>query len=528
MKTRKSIMRDLLQKFIEDWLSHEEWWFHATSQIDAYLTDHYDSLIDLPEKYFKNKLHAVIVYDQLTRHIFRNTQSDHIISYFTQKAMTCAKTLDLSSLSIVEWCFAMLPTRHGNNVLDIHKLMQMSWNKMVETKGHDQIRRFLKATYERCPMQDQHQFLISYFSNSYSKQYLHVTFSHILHFCPIDYVPNNSVDDLIFHRVKNVISNVLNEAQRYKIITISLSGGVDSMVCLHILHTLKTTLSISLHAVHINYSNRTTADEEEQFVASWALSKGINLTVRRIREIKRSSCMEYDLRNTYESYTRNVRYATYKAIDNKPFVVLGHNKDDCLENILQNISHHTKYEDLRGMDYISQQDGITFLRPLLDISKDDIIKFARGNGIPYLPNSTPEWSQRGQIRNKIVPVLDAWNPELIPGLHQLSDLVKDMYAITQKYVLEQISRFHFNDNILSATYNLSDIDLTSEFLWRNMIHQLFPKEVVSKKSMRSLLEKIINEKTQSYNIRFNLNKNIQIQCVAQKQLVKISFINQYA
>lgn len=521
-------MIGLLQKFIEEWVAHEEWWFHTTPEVDAYLTDHYESLIDIPEAHIKNKLHAVIVYDQLTRHIFRNTQSNHIISFFTQKAITCATTLDLSSLTVVEWCFAMLPIRHGNNIFDIHRLMTLSWIKIVETRGHCQIKRFLKATYERCPIQDQRPLVIDFFSNNYTDSYSHEKFSHILHFCPTKYVSNSSLNDLMFTRVRNVISSMLNMNEKHRNITVSLSGGVDSMVCLHILDDLKKALPISLQAVHINYSNRTTADEEERFVVSWATSKGINVTVRRIREINRSSCMEYDLRNTYETYTRDVRYATYKVTDSVPFVVLGHNKDDCLENIFQNISHHTKYENLCGMDYVSKQDGITFLRPLLSISKDDIVKFARGNGIPYLQNSTPEWSQRGQIRNKVVPVLDAWNPELIPGLHQLSDYVKDMYDISRIYVSKQISRFKRKNNITSATYDIDDISLESEFTWRSMIGHLFPQELVSKKSMRCLLQRIISTDKRKFDIRFNLNKNVQVRCEIRKDLVTICFANQYA
>ena len=47
----------------------------------------------------------------------------------------------------------------------------------------------------------------------------------------------------------------------------------------------------------------------------------------------------------------------------------------------------------------------TNLRSLLNVSKNNIYQFVQKHNIPYVKNSTPEWSQRGKIRNNIVPVL---------------------------------------------------------------------------------------------------------------------------
>ena len=47
----------------------------------------------------------------------------------------------------------------------------------------------------------------------------------------------------------------------------------------------------------------------------------------------------------------------------------------------------------------------TNLRSLLNVSKNNIYQFVQKHNITYVKNSTPEWSQRGKIRNNIVPVL---------------------------------------------------------------------------------------------------------------------------
>ena len=82
---------------------------------------------------------------------------------------------------------------------------------------------------------------------------------------------------------------------------------------------------------------------------------------------------------------------------------------------------------MRGSDIISEIDGIIFYRPLLNISKNDIYKFALDNNLPFFKNSTPEWCQRGKIRSMVVPVLEKWDNRIIDGLFNLSSIMSELY-----------------------------------------------------------------------------------------------------
>jgi tRNA(Ile)-lysidine synthetase-like protein len=163
-----------------------------------------------------------------------------------------------------------------------------------------------------------------------------------------------------------------------------LSGGVDSIVCCWCLvNTFK-----NITALHINYNNRKTSDEEERFVRWWCGKIGIKCYVRKISEIKRDACMKYGLRDVYETYTRNVRYSCYKQFGDS-VIILGHNKDDILENLFTNIANKTKYDNFSSKKniYFFKQDNINFYRPLLDKTKREIAIYAHENNIPYLPTS---------------------------------------------------------------------------------------------------------------------------------------------
>jgi tRNA(Ile)-lysidine synthase TilS/MesJ len=188
--------------------------------------------------------------------------------------------------------------------------------------------------------------------------------------------------------------------------------------------------------------------------------------------------MDFMLRDLYESYTRDVRYASYKSIPLKkltvyPQVVMGHNKDDRLENIMTNIAHKNKYENLCGMLPISTQDNIRFLRPLLNTTKLDIIKFAKENNIPFLPNSTPSWSQRGQIRNTIVPCLDNWNENFVPSLFNVSETMSSLYKVLQSSVSQFINRGEFKeDTFTNEKLSLNEL-LLEEVFWKETFINLY-------------------------------------------------------
>ena len=449
-------------QFIDEWIKNENWWFVNSQYIDAYITLHYQHLLDID---ISNELPItqIIIYDQLPRHVFRNQDCNHIILYFLQKALAINIEEDYrDNLSINLWCFSLLPKRHTNNLINILEVMKISWNKLnISSNEQDKliIKKFIKATYQRCPTNDQSK-LIQFYPNNenfYPTKYMTVKdikndFADILDNSVYD---NILIDESKFINIKNNIDNNKDN------IILSLSGGVDSMIC-------STILSIKYNSiVHINYCNRTTSDREEEFVKAWCDYMRLPLYIRRIEEINRPLCMENNLRDIYESYTRNVRYSTYKTVNsfgiqnknrthkyrpissnpikseiikNIPRVILGHNKDDCLENIFTNIAHENHYENLNGMTYISIQDEIEFIRPLLNITKDEIRNFAYKMNYPFLPNSTPSWSQRGQIRTNIVPILEKWDSRITGSLFSLSDTIKDLHIILDHFVDSYINK----------------------------------------------------------------------------------------
>ncbi len=460
--------------FRQTYLSNPHWWFSATDEDDAYITREFSHL--LAEATHEDLLNMILIYDQLPRHIFRNTPSSHVIAWYLQRALDLCLRLTpayLETLTTQEWCFAFLPYRHTNDPRYIIEVAKLAWEKIVTLTTTDDIailRRFLKALYERCPTEDQAAFIVDYPPPKTKRKSLLCIYGD--HKNILDTHENTHANPPPPIKLLPLLPP---HAQP---IILSLSGGVDSMVCSYILAKQNTRFQ----AVHINYGNRATADAEEAFVRDWCAYLGIPLYVRRITEIKREPCMNHNMRDIYETYTRRVRLGTYDTISPaSTIIVLGHNKDDCLENIMTNIAGRTHFDNLTGMSHEK------FYRPLLHVSKADIKAFAAHHGVPHLPNSTPPWSQRGQIRASIVPVLDAWNPLFVPGMHHLSTMLAQYHQLAR-----HLAR-------LFIAQPSMDMVVNNTCFWRAVFDILTPIHHPSLKSIDNLIT-TVNTKTPPYTV----------------------------
>jgi tRNA(Ile)-lysidine synthetase-like protein len=468
---------DLLDDFTREWFANPNWWFSKNEEYDNYITSTYNALLETQYISTASPLQTIIIYDQLPRHIYRNHNAAHIIEYYLQKAIDVVQdyihTSYYETLNGIQWTFFMLPFRHTKNINNIIYVIDETWKRIKSDKNNiDIYKRFLKATYNRLLQDNKHQdnFINITLPQEIRDDDINGYSSH-LHYSPNHY---NSPHDKLKH---NIVFNttIINVD---KPIIISLSGGVDSMVCSFMIKHLYPTANII--AVHISYDNREECDKEILFLKHWCSHLKIVLHIRTISEIHRKPCMLYELRDLYESYTRDVRYNCYRSVvpknDNDlPQVVMGHNSSDTLENIMTNIAHKNKYDNLYGMSPVSIQDDIMFLRPLLKTSKEEIISFAQHNNIPYLPNSTPVWSQRGQIRNNVVPILDKWNNNYIPSLFNLTDSLSSLHKIMQFAVSQFINKGYFNDN--KTIFTIQDISVKEliyeEVFWKEVFIKLF-------------------------------------------------------
>lgn len=452
-------------EFLKEWLSNVEWWFAKDPKIDAYLTERYAHLLDQ----HLCGLVGVIVYDQLPRHVYRRECAHHIVAYYLQKALRARESV-LAPDDIREYIMYQLPVRHTNDAAAIHGVMADAWVRAEAWRGRSDFplfKRFLRATYDRCPKSAM-PFLARYEGGN---------------------APTHTANAFPPSELSRCVADFTSRLNPSGII-VSLSGGVDSMVLLNIL--LQYVPRRNIIAVHINYCNRSTVREEEEFVIDYCYRQGIVLFIRRINEILREPCMKLEMRDTYETYTREQRFAAYRDVarlvgvaeGSPPCVFMGHNQDDTIENILTNVAQKKKYNNLLGMSTEEVVSGIRFCRPLLEIAKTDIYKYAAQNGVPHLPDSTLAWSQRGKIRASVVPTMLEWEPRSLTGLQALAHHLIDLSA-----VLEQLVRSCVDRIVDGHTITFAGAPPSSPLFWRMFFAQS-SGNVVSMRALQAFCDRL--------------------------------------
>jgi tRNA(Ile)-lysidine synthetase-like protein len=477
-----------MESLYEYWKSHPHLWFNSTYEDDIIITKLFYDLLYINHNIlsYNNPISVtsyIILYDQIVKHINRIMGGLKEIPLNFLDYCYNSYNIYKDQLDDFEFMFILMPIRHTHNIVHVKYVLNETWMRLEKNINDDntskQLRSYLTATYERyikcTPNMDKENLTLyepykSLNPFSQDKKYdsyildEKCTFKNELFMSKLyeSYFLSEK-NKMLFDNMKDFLTkHNMND----KIITVSISGGVDSMICSYILYHLKQPFI----AVHIDYYNREECMKEEELLIWWCNTLNVPLYIRRIDEINRPTCMKYELRELYESYTKNIRFNSYINSNelndiydineindiNEILVMLGHNKDDTIENTLTNIASNSHYDNLLGMEPVSKQlynnKEITIIRPLLNVYKKDIYDFAIENHIPFLVDSTPKWSQRGKIRDIVRPALEEWNPLILEGMILLSDKMSQMTQLLNQLVCIDNKYNSIHDVPINETY----------------------------------------------------------------------------
>jgi len=202
----------------------------------------------------------------------------------------------------------------------------------------------------------------------------------------------------------------------------AVSGGADSVVMLHVLVALKEELSLDIAVFHLNHNLRG-AESAADLAFVRRLAKRLNLPFegRRLRagELDRFS-------GSTQEAAREARYRhmleAAKTRGAKK-IALGHTLDDQAETVLLRL---VKGGGTAGLGGIPPARG-PFVRPLIDVSRDEVEAFARAGKLGYRTDSTNLSTKylRNDIRLNLIPYLRKnFNPNITASLARLSAILR--------------------------------------------------------------------------------------------------------
>lgn len=241
---------------------------------------------------------------------------------------------------------------------------------------------------------------------------------------------------MILNKIKQTLTeyNMINEGGS---ILVGLSGGADSVCLTHALWSLKDELGIKLYTAHLNHGIR--GDEalrDECFAKDFSEKLGIRCFVKNAdipRIADETGCSE-------ETVGRKIRYEFFKELCEKydiKKIATAHNKNDNAETLVMNFMRGSGIGGLCGIPY--KRDNI--IRPILDISREEIEKYCIEHSLDYVTDSTnlTDDYTRNKIRHKLIPFIQKeFNSNFVNTVSDNSMLIKE----DSEYLEEKASRVY--------------------------------------------------------------------------------------
>ena len=218
---------------------------------------------------------------------------------------------------------------------------------------------------------------------------------------------------------------------------VALSGGADSVSLLFVLKHLEHELGIGVEAAHCNFHLRgaeSVRDEEFCKQLCERLSVPLHLIhfdTQAYADLHRVS-IEMAARDLRYGYFENLR-RDIEAQD----ICVAHHRDDSVETVLLNLVRGTGLRGLRG---IQPRNG-NIIRPLLSLSREDIVQYLDALGESYVTDSTNLHNdvKRNKIRLDVMPLLRELNPSVSQSIFESSLRVGEALKVFDEAMKQSIA-----------------------------------------------------------------------------------------
>ncbi len=189
-------------------------------------------------------------------------------------------------------------------------------------------------------------------------------------------------------------------------IGVACSGGADSVFLLRALLSIFGDNTDKFTVLHFNHKARRNAEIDEAFVRSLC---------ENLRISSKFGFSKTSPKRISEAAFREMRVSFFERAASEcklGLIAQGHHLGDVAETLIMRIMRGSGSGGLSAPRAISHLNGVTYVRPLLRLSRDFIYKALRGAGMEWREDeSNAECAfLRNKIRNVLMPVVREISP----------------------------------------------------------------------------------------------------------------------
>ena len=230
------------------------------------------------------------------------------------------------------------------------------------------------------------------------------------------------------HATAAFVSQVQQTITRHAMFTpdtrvlVALSGGLDSMVLLHVLRQLAYPVA----AAHFDHQTRDGASAKD---AAFVREMCSSLRIACYEDSAPVTQQAAALGESFENHARQLRYAFLIDAANKaacPVIATAHHQDDQAETVLMGLLGLASGLGIAGIAPVVSRMGVRVVRPLLECSRAAIASWAHQHDIPWRDDHTNRQATctRNRVRLELLPTLEEHNPRVRTALARVADVLR--------------------------------------------------------------------------------------------------------
>ena len=295
--------------------------------------------------------------------------------------------------------------------------------------------------------------------------------------------------------------NYLNIKDEY--IVVAVSYGPDSMFLLDILKNKYKKIVCA----HVNHNLMLESENEQKELEKYCKKNNIIFEVMKIDK--------YSNNKLTESEARTKRYNFFDSLMKKydsRYLFTAHHGDDLVETVLMRMVRGSSISGYSGIKLISNRSNYKIVRPLLYLTKDQILNNCKDLNIPFAVDKSNLNNKytRNRYRNKILPLLKEENKNVHLKFLEFSSKIQDYENYIQKVIDEKYNKI-ISDNVIDLDKLNSEESLIIDKIIEKYLFNNYNEEI------SLITDKNINE---FHKLLSSSNANLFMTFPNKKVLVK--------
>ena len=284
----------------------------------------------------------------------------------------------------------------------------------------------------------------------------------------------------------DLLESGANKPARY---IIALSGGLDSCVLAHALAAARDRHGKSMLAVHVDHQLHPESARWRDHCRQLATGYGIDFIAETVD-------VDVGSGSGLEAAARDARYKALAGhMQHDDWLLSAHHRDDQAETLLLNLMRGSGAAGLAGIGAINPFAGGWLVRPLIDVSRRDLQRYAAEANLDWLedPANEDRRFDRNYLRHSVLPILEERWPDVTKRLARSADLAGEAASL-----LEDLAEHDLRDvGDRPGRIEIGGLRSLSVERKRNLLRHAIRRSglpVPSAAQLRSVLEQLIPAK----------------------------------